>query len=194
MFNKQKITAIIILSTSLLVTTAAQASLIGDTVIYDRYHHGVTQSHLTNTVGAGEEFYEDIAFGGGIHTDLGANSIRLDFSVTMSFPDAPNNYIAWTDLNWIGSPNDVVSGVTVTFDNANIFEPVGQLRTFSASNISFDDHAVYLDLAGYQFNRNSYVDIQLQAGPSTTTVPVPAAAWLFGSGLLALGGMASRRK
>jgi hypothetical protein len=30
--------------------------------------------------------------------------------------------------------------------------------------------------------------------PSTAAVPIPAAAWLFGSGLLGLAGMARRKK
>ena len=40
---------------------------------------------------------------------------------------------------------------------------------------------------------NATFSANLTATPKTSTVPVPAAVWLFGSGLLGLGGLARRR-
>lgn len=63
---------------------------------------------------------------------------------------------------------------------------------FSEDKGSFAGQLVATDTSGSGSSRNTTaVNWQIQG---VTTIPVPAAAWLFGSGLLGLAGTARRRK
>jgi len=69
---------------------------------------------------------------------------------------------------------------------------------FSADKSSFAGSLVGTDKSGSGLTANTTtINWQISGAvppPVTPTVPVPAAAWLFGSGLLGLAGTARRRR
>lgn len=75
-----------------------------------------------------------------------------------------------------------ITGVTVDTNASN-----WDLDTM----LSFDSTSVTLNWVGISYNSDTYFNVMLSEAPST--VPVPAAAWLFGSALLGFFGF-SRRK
>jgi hypothetical protein len=76
--------------------------------------------------------------------------------------------------------------LSITIDNAL----VGQILQFGATNTAsnYEGSGVFYD--NICFNTSGDCDI----GGPPSAVPVPAAVWLFGSGLLGLVGVARRRK
>ena len=109
------------------------------------------------------------------------------------------------DLFGLGSIAAVDSGVSgvvnlfeLSLDLATDLDTL-QLPTFSLATLTFDtlalgsstlgiSNAVLSDAWGFELFAN-VVD-----GAITTTIPVPAAAWLFGSSLIGLIGLAKRKK
>jgi hypothetical protein len=63
--------------------------------------------------------------------------------------------------------------------------------TVTAENIL---SATTLNNAEQAFIEKKFLGIGLIVNPDTPTVPIPAAAWLFGSGLLAIAGLARRQR
>ena len=139
---------------------------------------GASGSH-SNTVNGSESPNIDAAwnfFGNtGMHqtnsptTDNGDGTINLDWSVT-----------------WNGLPNiplNATSATTIVCDTTSCSD---------SSNYTIDGA---FHVAGAGFTTVGYtVHLEGHVSNPTTTVPVPAAAWLFGSGLMGLAGVARRRK
>jgi hypothetical protein len=81
--------------------------------------------------------------------------------------------------------------------------------TFSISGVSFDDILSYVELsmggnknlnyfsshvAGFSISDPTVTSAWFGGSTSTTVVPLPAAFWLFGTGLVGLIGVAKRKK
>ena len=80
-----------------------------------------------------------------------------------------------TTFSGAGDPNDVISlSEILALDTADIG--------------SFQDSSLSFNAPSYEYVRFDVTDI------SVTAVPLPAALWLFGSGLLGLLGVARRKK
>jgi hypothetical protein len=74
------------------------------------------------------------------------------------------------------------------------WEGLDFLFTFNSTKYSFTGQLTGTDTAGTGLNRNTTTIIWNLAGiDPPAEVPVPAAAWLFGSGLIGLAGAARRR-
>lgn len=163
--------------------SSAQASLIGDTVY--SYHEFPTQfsDHSGNDSAVVTADSSDIMdpHGYGSYTiDVNSDTITII-----------HNQLYWNiseDFNgmFIDSLNDSsgnpLSSVSVITDISN----------WSDSLLSFDEDSIWINLIYPN-------DQQLGVGNITlsldfASVPIPAAAWLFGSGLLGLVGMARRKK
>ena len=91
------------------------------------------------------------------------------------------------------------SGTAVGDGTTDIYDFSGALVAINAATSMFTIGGSTLDdeLSAYDFNAYDFSEgtVQLTLGIETiTVVPVPAAAWLFGSGLLALAGFARRKK
>ncbi len=102
-------------------------------------------------------------------TDNGDGTINLDWNVT------------WNGLPSI--PLVATSSTTLVCDTATCSD---------SSNYTIDGA---FHVAGAGFTTVGYtVHLEGHVSQPTSTVPVPAAAWLFGSGLMGLAGVARRRK
>jgi hypothetical protein len=89
------------------------------------------------------------------------------------------NSAEWFDLDVLLAGGDVTFGDLPTTDNA-----AGQLFEYSAIQASVDSDQTSV------YNEARFFVTSLQVSP----VPVPAAVWLFGTGLLGLIGVRCRRK
>ena len=118
--------------------------------------------------------------------------------------DAAGNFLDGTLLikGKVETPFGKAKGtlMTATLDS---FEFSGSLLGFNTSDIVCNsvieawvgcttNESVYIDLvkSGFDPTKKGFKS----RGLSVATIPVPAAAWLFGSGLIALVGVARRRK
>lgn len=140
--------------------------------------------------GPGVEFTDVNAFQGGAD---------IDFSNTNILVTYPSNFILAGGATFEGwdlsdqPATDPIIGVSVG--------SATNLAGFSASNLSFDSHHVYVNLAGLGtpfpnsvntlIDPNTLISIDVAFGSAT---PVPGALPLFASGLGALGLLGWRRK
>lgn len=121
---------------------------------------------------------------------LKSGSFSYDFSDTDNSGSASVTNITWDGLI------DSFSAMTLTSGDSSCF---GTGCSFAAGPIS---DGPLLHPAGVSTDIGVLLSFQLTAGDTATfntlfevnPVPVPAAVWLFGSGLLGLVGMARRKK
>jgi hypothetical protein len=143
------------------------------------------------------------------------NQLALDTDITQAFEKAKYDLKASVDGE-AASGTLKISGTlvggefdgekfTVTADLAGPYasSPDGTLWGFNTENIVCDEvintltggctsaEVVYLNLLEAIGPGTGFEKIST-AGRALTSVPLPAAAWLFGTGLLALAGMARR--
>ncbi len=86
--------------------------------------------------------------------------------------------------------SSILTGFKVDWRGANLFDPTSQLaNNLTIADFSYTRTTIEFDNTVFNTAINNASDITF--GPSA--VPVPAAAWLFGSGLLGLVGIARRR-
>ncbi len=103
--------------------------------------------------------------------DFSSDNIAVSVGDTLAVVGVTGSGVATTGLpiaNWIGADGDPYSG------GAYYAAYIGDPGTLLANGTE-----------GYDLNFRTYVD--------TSVVPIPAAAWLFGSGLLGLVGVARRK-
>lgn len=118
--------------------------------------------------GIGTEF---IYFGNGSGNSITSHVGTIDFLETMDV-----NYAGGVDP-FLEFQNGVLSSINLLFTSGTN----GATADFTSSGILFGSGSVFSGL----WDTNSF---------STTVVPVPAAVWLFGSGLLGLVGVARRKR
>lgn len=100
-----------------------------------------------------------------------------------------------------GTVDDVAGTITVdmsswfAFWNGNDFNQGGTATgTYDANTGAFTIGWSSLIVGGSFDGNTGYWELSGVANTSTSEVPVPAAVWLFGSGLIGLAGIARRRK
>jgi len=136
-----------------------------------------------------------------IYADFdGAGVLTIDYAMgTDSFFSSTRIFeleFLFTDLNWMPGNNSIVS-----------FSMLGSTMTdyqgiATAISTSYTADSIFITIG--QNDLSDGASVQLTTGQTKTAsfaitfapaeVPVPAAAWLFGSGLLGLAGVARRRK
>jgi hypothetical protein len=172
----------------------ANASFIGDEIFIDRViisgpsspysfcqaTYGTGPEGCTVTVADGDNDKITLSGGNNHSVNVEASSILMDFGPGGGDggPIENEHLIYFRDLDWIGDIR-VITGLT--FDT--------NLIGMDASRINFTSDSVTVKHAGIEWYGGEYLNIYLE----TSQVPIPAAAWLFCSGLLALIGI-SRRK
>jgi hypothetical protein len=168
---------------------------------------------------SGNDFTGDLnALGYNQMTTKGQLSVDMDGTVTFYYIAAESGYSnsftgsssmteANDSFNWNGWNSfsiDVSSGDVLDFNfNSTSAQALSPVDNFSGSNLEglgIMESTTTPDLVlAYNDNYLGYIDsdfddMLVRAKFSSTVVPVPAAAWLFSSGLLGLIGMARRRK
>jgi len=133
--------------------------------------------------------------------NIAANDFTLNIysTGTPGNNPAPSGYVDGTminvdfsslrgDLGYAGNNYDFALWPLITTLDSGTFNPANDAFT-----LGWSDNIV-VDL-GSIFGSTTLgtLDVSL-SGNLTTVVPVPAAVWLFGSGLIALGGFARRKK
>lgn len=135
---------------------------------YDVVIYSSTDGHQANSI-----LTSATADVGGIgHT---WNDIAINFSFTLG-----DYYV----LNW--RPSDGGSGVNGGWANLSLYRDAGL-------PVSVGPTTLIDGLVGFSagdFSNNLHPNLRINA---TTVVPIPAAAWLFGSGFLVLVSMAGRK-
>jgi hypothetical protein len=92
--------------------------------------------------------------------------------------------------------NDGTPEVTLADDQTYVLgTQLGEVRASDGATWHSNDFAGFAFLLRADANRVvTYINPNGWSDYATTTVPVPAAVWLFGSGLLGLVGIAHRKK
>ena len=189
----------------LLIASAqiSQAALLGTTLSLETLFQQTLNS-VPDTIGflttatvvePGVEFPSLQALevaGGGLGTGLvdvainaGDNFLEIDFSNAASGTFAPaffNGYVFTFD-----------NATAVTFTGATIDTSVTTLG-LTSSDISFTGNQLSINVEGLSFNTSTFARINLDSVGGPGEVPLPAAVWLFGSGLIGLIGFARRKK
>ena len=174
-----------------LVAANAHASFLGNEIAYQIFSPNLStpvSQQTVFTVGDGLEVSGFITAIDSVTTllsadiDLSANTITADYAplnFTGTFDVAEFNGSVFTDFN--DTLPDIVS---VTVDTG--------LTTFAfgPGDIFFNSDQIFINFSGLAVNTSSFMKLDVAFAP----VPVPAAVWLFGSGLLGLVVMARRKQ
>ena len=147
-------------------------------------------------------YYDSLNF------SMGMNSI-FDPSYTGGAGGTLSFFISSTPGDWtfaFHSNFDATSNNISLSNNQylDLSQPVyfmAQYDIFGTEGDVFDINNLYLNISGYQdsYGSSMYETSELELYntsviPALAPVPVPAAAWLFGSGLIGLVGVARRKK
>lgn len=178
----------IVMGACLALTGTANASTIfaptdGDVNTYD---FSITSTNIDDSI------YDLYIFDDGISnfviSDNQGDSLNVPMPSIVGFsgPTGSGNYIATNEnsetLTLTGS-NHFIFAVT---DGSQWYADTGYLA------VGANSYDVYFGAIGGVFNADLiFVD---QRTDPAAVVPVPAAVWLFGSGLLGLAGIARRRR
>jgi hypothetical protein len=194
---------------ALVATLSAQAAFV------------ITGGSAAGWPASGNDFTGDLEnLGYNQMTTRGQLSVDMDGTVTFYYIAAESSYTnsftgsssmteANHSFNWDGWSSfsiDVSSGDVLDFNfNSTSAKALSPVDNFSGSNLeglgimSMSSKTSTDLVLAYNDNYLGYLDsdfddMLVRAKFSSTVVPVPAAAWLFSSGLLGLIGMARRRK
>lgn len=166
------------------------ASAIGETRANAGIGYGTggnTMMASFNVETAGTQLHFDFDANLIMQTILGASDLGAAASSAMQITiNGPSSYqFLWT-------PNGATGGITggsEVSDPFSLNQGIAGTDSFSAVSSSTGFHAMTAALAIGSYSMN----ISMNQTANVSAVPVPAAAWLFGTGLLGLVGVARRR-
>jgi hypothetical protein len=155
----------------------AEASLVGDTVEFDRFYNGSSTGQFqSEVVGGAAEFRDYKTSSQFLSVNVGGSTIDFDWVAPVSYGIGnPSQYYLVSDLDWVGSPGSTITGVNVDF---------GSLSWFTSDRVTFGDDFVRVDIGGLVASSSSFINIVLTA--SHSVVPEPATLFVWsGLGLAA---------
>ena len=165
----------------LIAPANAGASLIGDTVYVQKRFDDSVISTVSNTVQEGDG---DLMFMSPYTINVDSNSILITLSPAniSCVPSCYFNGLDVYDLDWSEGPDIRISSIEV---ETNFPDFTSDRVTFGDDFVSFDFNELIcpVDNCDGVFV-NAYI----------STIPIPAAIWLFSSGLIGLIGVARRKK
>ncbi|MDB4409326.1 VPLPA-CTERM sorting domain-containing protein [Gammaproteobacteria bacterium] len=172
---------------SIGLVSTSNAGLIGDTINCDH----ATVSFITcnpspAVVGSGTEFT--------VLTDQFFFDVS-DTSIMITAGPIANPGTGWefilSDLDWDGSGEIV--GIDNFFSNVGPLTPPDPRFPTGVieSDIIVSPHSIFIDLSTSTWESGDFVSFDLIG---ISSVPLPSALWLFGSGLLGLIGISRRKK
>lgn len=163
-------------------------------VVMDPDPSAQDQDPLINPLGVVPEFvYDDKGF---LNVSVDVDASYLEVIVTNTSGSAPSLApYGWTVVisDFLNANSIQIFGLTPDTDNGLLFPGMTGfvINGGDAIQLFFEGRNGAFDAAIL----TAYTDNgELRAGFGITTVPIPAAVWLFGSGLLGLVGMARRKK
>lgn len=171
-----------------LVSQPAHAQLTGGTINTSLRTPDIATvfSDFGNrTVGAGVE-YTNVGPFGTFNIDIGASTI----TITNVRPD---NAITFGNLNFTGFVFSDVGSTLPTFTGLSIGAGTTILG-LTSDFLSFNADNLYVNSRGLTFSSVANGQNTLVLNVATSTVPEPGTWALLGTGLLAVGGIAARRK
>ena len=142
---------------------------------------------------------EDMAARTNIVSDnwwTGSPKDSLGFDGTNYFRSFGENVEFYTTVADLGARTNMTYSLLRDGDHADAFECVDAVTCYRAYDSTLEVYGSAADMA----QRTNLVSSSYWMGSETNTtfavseVPVPAAAWLFGSALMGLGGAARRKK
>ena len=156
--------------------------------------------------------YNQMTTGGQLSVDMAGTVtfyyIAAESGYTNSFNSGSSSMTEANDsFNWgglnsfsINVSRDEILGFRFTSTSGNALTPVDNASDINLEGLGIMSSTTTSDLVlAYNDNYSGFIDsdfddMLVRAKFTSTVVPVPAAAWLFGSGLLGLIGLARRRK
>lgn len=150
------------------VTTTYNFTITGDVLVGDEFFSNAFNLTAGETITAYGTFTADLDAPGNVSVIFASdnfNSLTIDVNGTLFSKSDDNNYGAGT-------------GAFLTFNAGTLADFDFTSATFNSSFLAFDD---------FDSMYGEWTTVSL------TAVPVPAAVWLFGSGLLGLVGIARRK-
>lgn len=160
-------------------TSSSQVYTIGYLTIATVTEPGVEFTSLQALETSGSTLYD-------VSINVGDDFIEIDFDNTQPYSRfgsaLMNGYVLTFD-----------SAVAVNFTDAIIDTSVTTLG-LAESDVTFLGNQLMINVEGLSFNTSTFARINLSTEGGVSAVPVPAAFWLFGSGLIALAGIRRSKK
>lgn len=173
----------------LLCAPGSQASLIGDTVdaaIFAPNGDRVTGFGLDAPFVVAADDSDLQTYSNLFNLDVHGEGFTIEYIVE-SRPGTGRTWVDGVefrlfDLDWVDHPSGRITDIVV----------VHNLLGWDASLASFGDDFVNLDWGGSALSKGRFVEVSLIT--EHAAVPLPAAAWLFGSALIGLVAYSRRRR
>lgn len=178
-----KLTLLTISFLMLLSTSMAHATVIGDSVDMARVWGASNLDAQSSIVGAGIEWTNSNHY----NADISEGSISIDFSRNVGFTPQNNGltqHLLFSGFDFGNAPGAAFTSAQLVSFTSDIAG--GAFDSNFSDNLSFGSNWIRLNIGGWQFTSNSFVNISF----STTedgNVPTPAPLALLGIGMLVLG-------
>jgi hypothetical protein len=183
---RKAIIGVCVLSALGVLATAAPAAVV------------VNLFPSASTVGLGSDFEVDVVIFGLEDVDLAAYGIDVGFNDdALDYEDISfGEGLGWPDDS-VEDVDDTAEGVVSVAETSLLFDFSGQPDAFTLFTLTFSTQAIgssdfellRIDLSDPDTNA-----IDASNSGDVNVVPIPAAAWLLGTGLLGLVGLRRRQR
>jgi hypothetical protein len=167
-----------------LTPGAAFATLIGDQIDIDRVGPSAFSFSIDDVTVVDPQI--EVPNDGFLQYDVSASSIKL-LRTGGAFAGG-SWFVTFSDLDWVGKPNGIITGLTVT----EVFNPTNG-GFLTDSSVTFTDHSVKFQAIGSNsWVAGDHVIIDLET--SDNIIPEPSTFVLLLMGMLGTGLYTYRRK